>query len=307
MLIITLSPVCGKHLSVLKETWYNQDLHFSLDSNPPALVGGTGLDSDPRISMIVDSLNMNFENSKNVTEENANQAPADVTELEIAAFKRVIWKWQEANEFTAKRKPYDPAPKPAKKGVMIGDPTQEFSPIKDMKSAKFPHGFMSLLEKRIQGVLVGTESLPEYNDAAVKRTFAEAYTVFTKQGFRDRTDKGRHIEDLVLIFYSNATKALQKGKAPINDSWKLLLDRHTALFVRLIGNTLKDYGIEKDKPELMSRLLALESKFLANDQDLFIDSVGGVKTNIEVVAPIFSPRATVLEDNPREISENSRM
>ena len=170
---------------------------------------------------------------------------------------------------------------------MIGDLVQDFSLIKDTKSAKFPHGFMSPLEKRIQGVLVGTERLPEYNDAAVKRTFAEAYTAFTEQGFRRRMDKERRVEDLVLIFYSNATKALQKGKGPDDDSWKLLVDRHVALFVRLISNTLKDHGNDKDRPELMSRLDTLESKLLRNDQNLFAgsgDGAGG--SSIEVVAPI---------------------
>ena len=91
----------------------------------------------------------------------------------------------------------------------------------------------------------------------------------------------------VLIFYSNATKALQKGKAPDDDSWKPLVDRHVALFVRLISNTLKDHGNDKDRPELMSRLSTLESKLLTNDQDLFIDSVDGAGgTSIEVVAPL---------------------
>ena len=160
---------------------------------------------------------------------------------------------------------------------------QDFSPVKDSKTAKFPHGFMSPLEKRIQGVLIGKERLPGYNDAAVKRTFAEAYTAFTEQGFRRRMDKERRVEDLVLIFYSNATKSLQKGKTPEDDSWKLLVDRHVALFVRLISATLKDIGNDKDRPELMSRLSTLENKLLTNDQDLTVDSSD---TAIEVTAPI---------------------
>ena len=170
---------------------------------------------------------------------------------------------------------------------MIGDLIQEFSLTKDSKSAKFPHGFMAPLEKRMQGVLIGTERLPEYHDAAVRRTFAEAYTAFTESGFRRRMDKERRVEDLVLIFYSNATKSLQKGKAPDDDSWKLLVDRHVALFVRLISATLKGHGNDKDRPELMSRLATLESKLLTYDQDLFIDSVDGAGgTTIEVAAPL---------------------
>ncbi|KAG0650637.1 Glucose-insensitive transcription 1 [Hyphodiscus hymeniophilus] len=187
----------------------------------------------------------------------------------------------------AKRKIYTPAPKPTRKTAMIGDLIQEFSLTKDSKSAKFPHGFMSPLEKRMQGVLMGTERLPGYNDAAVKRTFAEAYTAFTEQGFRKRMDKERRVEDLVLIFYSNATKSLQKGRTSDDDSWKLLVDRHVALFVRLIGATLKDQGNDRDKPELMSRLKTLENKLLTNDQDLFIDSGDGTGgTSKEVVTPL---------------------
>lgn len=134
---------------------------------------------------------------------------------------------------------------------------------------------------------MGKERLPEYNDAAIKRTFAEAYTAFTEAGFRRRMDKERRVEDLVLIFYSNATKALQKGRAQDDDSWKLLVDRHVALFVRLISNTLKDHGNDKDRPELMSKLEILEKKLLISDDDLFIDTTdtaGG--TTIEVTVPL---------------------
>ncbi|KAH8602668.1 hypothetical protein B0O99DRAFT_679658 [Bisporella sp. PMI_857] len=184
----------------------------------------------------------------------------------------------------AKRKQYVPAPKPTRK---VGEIVQEFSYMKDPKNQKFPHGFMSPLEKRLQGVVMGSERLPGYNDAAVKRTFAEAYTAFSEIGFRKRMDKERRVEDLVLIFYSNAIKALQKGKAADDDSWKLLVDRHVALFVRLTSATLKDHGNDRDKPELMGRLKKLESKLLTNDQDLVIntsDGAGG--TTIEVTIPL---------------------
>ena len=137
----------------------------------------------------------------------------------------------------------------------------------------------------MQGVLVNKEKLPGYNDAAVKRTFAEAYTAFTEQGFRRRMDKERRVEDLVLIFYSNATKALQKGRAAEDDSWKGMVDRHVALFVRLLSSTLKDNGNDRDRPELMSRLSTLEKKLLTDDQDL-TDNTGQKDTFIEVTVPL---------------------
>jgi hypothetical protein len=187
-----------------------------------------------------------------------------------------------------KKKQYITAPKQvtrASTANTIGDLVKDFSILKDSKSVKLPHGFMSPLEKRLQGVLVDKERLPGYNDAAVKRSFAEAYTAFTEQGFRRRMDKERRVEDLVLIFYSNATKALQKGKAPEDDSWKAMVDRHVALFVRLLSNILKDHGDDKDRPELMTRLATLEKKLLTDDQDLTV-STGQNDTFIEVTVPL---------------------
>jgi len=187
-----------------------------------------------------------------------------------------------------KKKQYITAPKQmtrASTANTISDLVKDFSILKDSKSVKLPHGFMSPLEKRLQGVLVNKERLPGYNDAAVKRSFAEAYTAFTEQGFRKRMDKERRVEDLVLIFYSNATKALQKGKAPDDDSWKAMVDRHVALFVRLLSNILRDHGDDKDRPELMTRLATLEKKLLTDDQDLTV-SAGQNDTFIEVTVPL---------------------
>jgi hypothetical protein len=111
MLIDTPSSVCGKHLSVLKETSYNPSLHFSLDDNPLALVGDSGLESGPAVSMTRIA-----ESRKNVTEESVNQAPANVSKLEIAAFKRVMWQWQETNEVGAQNS--SKAPKESTAGVV---------------------------------------------------------------------------------------------------------------------------------------------------------------------------------------------
>jgi hypothetical protein len=185
----------------------------------------------------------------------------------------------------SKRKQYIAAPKPVARAstvASIGDLVKDFSG--GSKSQKLPHGFMAPLEKRLQGVLINKEKLPGYNDAAVKRTFAEAYTAFTEPGFRRSMDKERRVEDLVLIFYSHATKSLQKGRTPNDDSWKGLVDRHVALFVRLLSHTLKDQGNDRDRPELMQRLASLEKKLLTEDQDLTVTT--GEDSFIEVIVPI---------------------
>ena len=165
---------------------------------------------------------------------------------------------------------------------------KDFTLIRDSKSTRFPHGFMAELEKRLTGVMMGREKRPEYHDAAVKRSFAAYLNVFIEPSFKKRMEKDRRVEDLVLIFYSNATKVLQVGKAPGDDSWKLMVDRHVALFVRLLSLVLKDQEKEwsRDRPELTSRLATLESKLLAHDEDLAADSISSNGTMIDVVAPL---------------------
>ncbi|KAI9682183.1 MAG: hypothetical protein M1817_000237 [Caeruleum heppii] len=171
----------------------------------------------------------------------------------------------------------------------INDLMKDFTIVRDSKSTRFPHGFMSALEKSLTRVLMGKEQRMEYNDSIVKRTFAVFYTAFTEQSFRKRMEKDRRVEDLVLIFFSSATKELQKGKTAADDGWKLMVDRHVALFVRLISSTLRDHDWVRDRPELMGRLATLESKLLKHDQDLAAASQragGGGGTTVEVEVPL---------------------
>ncbi|KAF4581014.1 C2 domain containing protein [Ophiocordyceps camponoti-floridani] len=153
-------------------------------------------------------------------------------------------------------------------------------------SLKLPHAFATQLLDRVGGVVRGSETLPGFNDAAVKRSFAEAYTAFSEKAFRKSIDKERKFEPLVLIFYSAATKSAQKGRLPDDDSWKILPDRHLALFLRLAADILRNHGHDRDRPDLMSRLLTLESKILTNDQNLFETGPDGAGTAVEVAVPL---------------------
>ncbi|KAK8088845.1 C2 domain protein [Apiospora hydei] len=191
-----------------------------------------------------------------------------------------------------KRKQFVPAPKPTTRShassvANVADLVKEFIPG-NSGSVKLPHGFRSPLEKRMTGVLMGTERAPGYNDAALKRTFGEAYTAFTDQSFRKSIDKERKLEPLILIFFSSATKACRAAPTdkPGDDHWKTLVDRHLAMFVRLVSNILRDMGSDRDKPELMSRLKTLENKLLTNDQNLFIDTGQNGGTTVEVTVPL---------------------
>lgn len=191
----------------------------------------------------------------------------------------------------ARRTQHVPAPSlpMQRSSTSINDLMKDFSLLRDSKSTRFPHGFMSELEKRLTGVLMGKEKKPEYGDATVKRTFAAFLNAFKEQSFRKRMEKDRRVEDLVLIFFSNATKELQKGKAPGDDAWKMMADRHLALFVRLISLVLKDHDWVRDRPELTTRLSTLETKLLAHDQDLAASTSrngGAGGSTVEVIVPL---------------------
>ena len=191
----------------------------------------------------------------------------------------------------ARRLQHVPAPPPQIQRVQTSmtDLMKDFTLVRDSKSTRFPHGFMSELEKAITAVLMGKQQHQEYQDPAIKRTFAVFYTAFTEQSFRKRVEKDRRVEDLVLIFFSSATKEQQKGKGPGDDSWKLMVDRHVALFVRLISMTLRLHDWVRDRPELTSRLATLENKLLMHDQDLAAASQrsgGAGGTTIEVEVPL---------------------
>ncbi|OAA61188.1 c2 domain containing protein [Niveomyces insectorum RCEF 264] len=199
-----------------------------------------------------------------------------------------------------KKKEFVSPPKPMRSHTAsssVGELMKEFMPSSSSSLSssssssshgmKLPHSFRPALEKRMEGVLRGTEKLPGYNDAAVKRTFGEAYTAFTAESFQRSIDKDRKLEPLILIFYTSASKAQGRGKTADDDNWKPLVDRHLALFVRLISSLLRDAGSDQGRPELMGRLASLEKKLLTNDQDLASDAgQPGEHKMIEVDVPL---------------------
>ncbi len=181
-------------------------------------------------------------------------------------------------------------------GTSINDMMKDFSALRDNKSVRFPHGFMAELDKRMTGVLIGKERMPEYNDALIKRTFAAFLNEFKNPAFRKSMEKDRKAEDLLLIFFSKATSELQKGKAADDDSWKLMVDRHVALFVRIISSTLNNNDWTRDRPELASKLKTMETKLLQHDADLAdatrAGAAGGQSIEVEV------PRSYEVRDMP---------
>ena len=180
--------------------------------------------------------------------------------------------------------------------ISVHDLLKDFSLVRDSKSTRFPHGFMTELDRRITYVLIGKEKRPEYGDSLVKRSFAAFLNAFKESHFRKSMEKDRRVEDLLLIFFSNATKEMQKGKSPDDDSWKLVVDRHVALFVRLIISTLKDHDWARERSELMSKLQTTERKLLMHDQHLAaLQANGGSRT---ATVEIEVPRSYEVKDMP---------
>lgn len=164
----------------------------------------------------------------------------------------------------------------------INDLMKEFIIVRDTKSAKLPRGFIAILEKRLTGVLMGQEKRQEYQEALVKRTFAVFLNALSEKTFKASMEQDRRAEDLVLIFFSKSTSELQKGKQPGDESVKPMVDRHLALFVRLLSLILKDNGWATERPELATRLATLERKLLKHDEDLAGDNT----TTVEEVIPL---------------------
>src|SRR6266511_76368 len=73
-----------------------------------------------------------------------------------------------------RRTQHVPAPQQQinRSSTSFNDLMKDFSLVRDSKSTRFPHGFVSELEKRLTSVLMGKEKRQEYQDALVKRTFA---------------------------------------------------------------------------------------------------------------------------------------
>ena len=166
------------------------------------------------------------------------------------------------------------------------DLMNDFTVIRDSKTTRIPHDFIRALEKRLQGILMGRESRQEYHEANVKRVFAIFLNTLSDPVFKKRMEADRRAEDLVLIFFSTATKELQKGHTPGDDAVKRMVDRHVALFVRLLSLILKDKDWARDRPELASRLQTLESKLLKGDENLAVSQTNGELKTIEEVVPL---------------------
>lgn len=89
------------------------------------------------------------------------------------------------------------------------------------------------------------------------------------EGFRKQMKENRKIEELILMFATNATNVLRKEPSLAGDGWKVELNNHIAQFIRLLRDCLRH--ISHVSPELTARLDMYTAK-LAPTQQAYSDS-----------------------------------
>jgi len=150
------------------------------------------------------------------------------------------------------------------------------------KSAKFPKDLVKVLENKLQLIAMGkdpgcvvTSSSPSrrkanvmyicrYSDQLVRRTMAVFYGQVKDDNFRRQMKENRKIEDIILMFATNATNVLKKDPSLAGDKWKSELNNQIALFVKLLRDCLR--GLSHVSPELTQRLDAYTTKLVPQQQ-----------------------------------------
>ena len=87
--------------------------------------------------------------------------------------------------------------------------------------------------------------------------------------FRRQMKESRKIEDLILMFATNATNVLKKEPTLAGDGWKLELNNHIAMFIRMLRDCMKN--VSHVSPEVTARLDMYTAK-LAPSQKTYSDS-----------------------------------
>ncbi|KAH9921152.1 uncharacterized protein B0H18DRAFT_956756 [Fomitopsis serialis] len=118
------------------------------------------------------------------------------------------------------------------------------------KSVRFPKDLLKVLEQKLQNIAMGKD--PAYSEQLTRRTMAVFYGRVQDETFKRQMKENRKIEELILMFATNATNVLKKEPSLAGDGWKLELNNHIAYFIRLLRECLRQ--ISHVPPELTARL-----------------------------------------------------
>lgn len=103
-----------------------------------------------------------------------------------------------------------------------------------------------------------------YSDQLVRRTMAAFYGQVKDENFRRQMKENRKIEELILMFATNATNVLKKDPSLPGDKWKNELNNQIAIFVKLLRDCLR--GLSHVSPELTQRLEVYTAKLAPHQQ-----------------------------------------
>lgn len=126
-----------------------------------------------------------------------------------------------------------------------------FKDLRDgSRIVKFPKDLVKVLELKLQDIAMGKD--PAYSEQLVRRTMAVFYGQIKDESFRKQMKENRKIEELILMFATNATNVLKKDPSLAGDGWKVELNNHISLFVQLLRDCMR--SISHVSPELTQRL-----------------------------------------------------
>ncbi|OLL25875.1 hypothetical protein NEOLI_001392 [Neolecta irregularis DAH-3] len=145
---------------------------------------------------------------------------------------------------------------------------------------KLPKELVKILRVQLQNIFMGRH--PNYNDPLVRATFGVFYGAYTEPRFYKRIKEDRNVEELTLIFVTSATNELRKRVE--GDDWKPMIDRHIALFLRLIQDCMKQHNFASSHAELMNRLEGYEQKLLRNTGEILGQAPQSNDENIPFVS-----------------------
>ncbi|TDL26893.1 hypothetical protein BD410DRAFT_741178 [Rickenella mellea] len=132
--------------------------------------------------------------------------------------------------------------------LSIGD---LFKDVRDSpKSVKFPEKLLKVLEQKLQNIAMGKDAA--YADQLIRRTFAAFYGTSMQDTFKRQMKENRKIEELILMFATTATGVLKRDPQLAGDQWKLELNKHIGMFVRMLRECLR--SVSHVSPELTARL-----------------------------------------------------
>ncbi|KAI0078393.1 hypothetical protein K474DRAFT_1744807 [Panus rudis PR-1116 ss-1] len=135
------------------------------------------------------------------------------------------------------------------------------------KGVRFPKDLLKTLEQKLQDIAMGKD--PAYSDQLIRRTMAVFYGQVKDESFRRQMKENRKIEELILMFATNATNVLKKEPTLAGDGWKVELNNHISQFIRLLRDCLRH--VSHVSPELTARLDMYTAK-LAPSQSVYSDS-----------------------------------